>query len=210
MPGNSETSFSVNDSSCKPGVRKWGLAPSESGFVAVSGLPTVPVPFSDGECQAPWKKGTGTERPRFFTQFRPITARSQSPFSTTRLQFENQGEYRNRTPGHVWLFEGRDRFEMHGIRGREDEIPGSHVCILNRHDLPRRMTRASTLRIQGRLPRNVSDESSVLPTSHQSGAFLSDLAYTGLNPDPIFPYPAQDSSTGMRGHHTALAGVRPP
>ena len=45
-------------------------------------------PFSDGECRAPWKKGKGTSRPRFAPHFRWISARSQSPFSTTRLRFE--------------------------------------------------------------------------------------------------------------------------
>ena len=43
-------------------------------------------PFSDGECRPPWKKGTGTSRLLFSPQFQPISARSQSPFSTTRLQ----------------------------------------------------------------------------------------------------------------------------
>ena len=54
------------NSNCKPLVRKWGLAPSRSGFFRCLG-------FADGACPlfrtvnsaAPWKKGTGTERPRF-------------------------------------------------------------------------------------------------------------------------------------------------
>ena len=52
---------------------------------------------ADGACPhfrtvnaaSPWKKGTGTSRLLFSPQFQPISARSQSPFSTTRLQFEN-------------------------------------------------------------------------------------------------------------------------
>jgi hypothetical protein len=40
-------------------------------------------PFSEGECRAPWKKGTGTEWLRFSSQLGLISARSQSPFSTT-------------------------------------------------------------------------------------------------------------------------------
>ena len=76
-------------SNCKPVVRKWGLAPSRSGFFRCFG-------FADGACPLlrtvnsapPWKKGTGTSRLLFSPQFQPIFARSQSPFSTTRLQFE--------------------------------------------------------------------------------------------------------------------------
>ena len=45
-------------------------------------------PFSDAECLAPWKRGTGTSRLRLSSQYQRITARSQSPFSTPYLQFE--------------------------------------------------------------------------------------------------------------------------
>ncbi len=44
-------------------------------FTRVFGLPTVPVPLFG-------------RRLRFFPYFRPISARSQSPFSTDHLQFE--------------------------------------------------------------------------------------------------------------------------
>ena len=56
----------LKNSDCKPVVRKWGRAPSRSGFFRCFG-------FADGACPLfrtvnsapPWKKGTGTERPRF-------------------------------------------------------------------------------------------------------------------------------------------------
>ena len=45
-------------------------------------------PFSGGDSGGPWKKGTGTEPATFFTGLISAVARSQSPFSTARLQFE--------------------------------------------------------------------------------------------------------------------------
>ena len=45
-------------------------------------------PFSDGEFRTTVEKGDRHRAATVFPQFQPISARSQSPFSTTRLQFE--------------------------------------------------------------------------------------------------------------------------
>ena len=44
--------------------------------------------FSAGEFRTTVEKGDRHRAATVFPQFRPISARSQSPFSTTRLQFE--------------------------------------------------------------------------------------------------------------------------
>ena len=45
-------------------------------------------PFSDGEFRTTVEKGDRHRAATVFPQFRPISARSQPPFSTTRSQFE--------------------------------------------------------------------------------------------------------------------------
>ena len=52
-------------------------------------------PFSGGDTEAPWKKGTGTKPSESLAGFASVVAWSQSPFSTPRLPF---GTYRINIP----------------------------------------------------------------------------------------------------------------
>ena len=74
-------------SNCKEGSPKMGTGSVTDWFSReFSVCRRCLSPFSDGEYRVPWKKGTGTSRLRFFPHFRPISARSQSPFSTHNRQ----------------------------------------------------------------------------------------------------------------------------
>ena len=62
-----------------PGCRKWGLAPSMTDMAVV---------IRGRHWGTVQKRGQAPSRQRFFAALTSVAARSQSPFSTPRLQFE--------------------------------------------------------------------------------------------------------------------------